>query len=218
MAKYNLVQTTFNRDILRPDEDDAAITMHIREIVQAAPDILPVTDQGRANFLDRISSWWGEVAPFMSQHVVMDESRFYDLPDDGPFPAKDPRAWMGDPVMVHKWNFPGQNSSGALPPQCAISVTFKTEHRKRWGRYYLPSPARNTLSDKGAIDVAAANAIMNGTHYLTDRSGTGAAITVFSRLHWNHEDPITIQVDDIFDVIRRRRYSSPLYRQTRSAG
>jgi hypothetical protein len=218
MAKYNLVQTTFNRDQLRPDEDDAAITFHIREVVQAAPDIIPVTDQGRADFINRMSQWWQMVAPHVTRDIFMHESRFYDIPDGGPFPAKDPRAWMGDPVLVHAWNSPGQDASGALPPQVAVSVTLRTAHRKRWGRYYIPSPGQSVCSSLGAIDQLAAVAFKEATHHLTSRSGTGAAATVFSRLHWDHEDPETIQVDDIFDVVRRRRFSSPLYREKMSAG
>jgi hypothetical protein len=218
MSKYNLVQCTFDRTALRIDEDDAAITFHIRQVVEAAPDFLPVTDEGRSDFINRLSQWWGGVAPHVTSHVFLKESRFYEVPDGGPFPNKDPRSHMGDPVLVHTWNSVGQNASGALPPQAAISVTLKTAHRLRWGRYYLPAPARGTMDDKGAIDVAVATALAAATQKLTDRSGTGACATVFSRLHWNHEDPEKIQVDDIFDVIRRRRYSSPLYRQLLDAG
>jgi hypothetical protein len=125
---------------------------------------------------------------------------------------------MGDPQLIHDFSNPGTNSSGALPPQVATSVTFKTAQRLRWGRYYLPHPARNTLSDKGSINVDFADALLAGTHELTRRDGNGACLTVFSHKYWDHQDPEFIQVDDIFDVIRRRRYSRPVFRQTLPAG
>lgn len=218
VSTYNLVQTTFNRDGIRAGEDDAAITFHIRQVVEAAPDFLPVTDEGRDDFVNRLSTWWGAINGYVSGQAFMAESRFYDIPDGGPFPNKDPRAWMGDPVKTHVWNSPGTSGNPPLPPQVAASVTLKTAHRKRWGRYYLPCLTTAVLDGKGALLVGAADAMAAATHNLTSRSGTGACLTVFSRLHWNHEDPQTIQVDDILDVIRRRRYSMPLFRQTLSAG
>src|SRR4051794_35392607 len=101
MATYNLVQCVFDRSALRPDEDDAAITMHIRQVVEAAPDFLPVTDEGRDDFVQRLLQWWVTTQPFVDVNTVFKEARFYDVPDGGPFPNKDPRSWMGDPVLIH---------------------------------------------------------------------------------------------------------------------
>jgi hypothetical protein len=35
---------------------------------------------------------------------------------------------------------------------------------------------------------------------------------VFSRKQWTHHDPQSVQVDDLMDVIRKRRYSKPHHR------
>jgi hypothetical protein len=43
-------------------------------------------------------------------------------------------------------------------------------------------------------------------------------LTVWSRVGWTHHDPQTIQVDNIADVIRSRRFSTPTYRSTAGAG
>ena len=212
------MQIVFDRQALRPDEDDAVITMHIRDKAWLLPDEFPITDPKRQNFVMAIDAWWAIVRPFVTSHVIMREARFYDVPEGGPFPNKDPRGHMGDPQLVHNFSNPGTNSSGALPPQVAVSVTFKTAQRLRWGRYYLPHPARNTLDDKGAINRDCADALLAGTHELTRRDGNGTCLTVFSHKYWNHQDPETIQVDDIFDVIRRRRYSRPQYRAVLPAG
>jgi hypothetical protein len=73
------------------------------------------------------------------------------------------------------------------------------------------------LDNSGRLEATAATGILNASKLLTSRSGTGAALTIFSRKEWTHHDPQTIQVDDIFDVIRSRRYEMPLFRQTAPA-
>lgn len=214
MADYNLVQLVFDRERLRFGEDDAVITCHIRKTTDSWPDMFDMDGAARDKFDQDISAWWSVAAPYVTQHVTFKEARYYDVPTGGPFPPKDPRGHMGDPVRVTPFNSPGTNSSGALPPQVAISVTFKTEKRLEWGRCYFPCPARNTLDDKGAINGDASIALLEAFKHLTSVSGSGAALTVFSRKYWTHFDPNRIQVDDIFDVIRRRRYSAPLFRNT----
>ena len=211
MAKHNLVQIVFDRDRLAPDEDVAVITCHIRESIQGAPDIVDVSDQGRANFVNRIGNWWTTAGAYVHANTDLREARFYDV-------SSTPGGLMGDPVLVHTFNVPGRAVGNALPPQCAISVTFRTDKRKTWGRYYLPSMTVGELDGAGRLDQSVAGALATATALLTDRSQTGACLTVFSRKEWTHHDPQLIQIDDIVDVIRSRRFSTPLYRHQLSAG
>ena len=170
------------------------------------------------NFVTDINAFWTLVSGSITQYVTLREARFYEVPEGGPFPIRDPRGHMGDPVKIAAINRPGTNTSGAMPPQVACSVTFKTAHRLRWGRFYLPHPARNTVGDKGALNADVADAFLQGAHALTGRGGSGCCLTVFSHKYWNHEDPETIQIDDVLDVVRRRRYSRPTARWTLPAG
>jgi hypothetical protein len=210
MADWNLVQFVFDREGLSAGEDVAVITCHIRQVVAGAPDLLPVTDEGRDNFKGRIVNWWDEVQSFVAQQITFREARFYDVPAA-------PGTPMGDPVTILAVDGPGTGSSGPLPPQIAVSVTYKTDKRLTWGRHYLPGPTRAMLDNSGRLEATAATGILNASKLLTSRSGTGAALTIFSRKEWTHHDPQTIQVDDIFDVIRSRRYEMPLFRQTAPA-
>lgn len=211
MANYNLVQVVFDRENLSADEDVAVITMHIREVVQGAPDILPVTDQGRANFTQRLDSWWQNVMVGTSNKLTLREYRFYDVPST-------PGANMGDPVEVVVRANPGTSTGKALPPQCAVSVTFKTDKRKTWGRFYLPGWTDSYLMPNGRLDPGICPQIATWTQGLTARAGTGAALVVFSRKEWTHHDPQQVQVDDIIDIIRSRRFSSPTIRANVTAG
>lgn len=179
--------------------------MHIRQVVAAAPDLLPVTDEGRADFVANWSDFMAGIRQYMNAKIKQTELRFYDVPST-------PGADMGDPVLIAPTNFIGTSQGDLLPPQCAISVTFKTPERKRWGRFYLPGIVVNALDANGRVEQATASTIALEATKLTSRAGTGGALTVFSRTHWNHQDPTIVQVDDIVDIIRRRRFSSPHFK------
>lgn len=211
VATYNLVQVVFDRSELTADEDVAIITMHIRQVVEAAPDIIPIGDQGRQDFIGNFGTFFNAIRQYMSSTYKVKELRFYDVPSGPGIP-------MGDPVLVHESTLAGASGLQCMPPQVALSVTFKTEHRKRWGRFYLPGLISTTATGVGRVDPVVCQAVAAATHNLTSRSGTGAALTVFSRVHWNHEDPTEIQVDDIFDVIRRRRFSKAEVKEVVPAG
>jgi len=211
MADYNLVQLVFDRQNLSPNEDVAVMTCHIRQVEFGIPDVFPIGDQGRNDFISNVATWWGVVKAHMTQHITFREMRFYDVPTT-------PGADMGEPVKVQAVAEAATGTSGALPPQVSLSITFRTDKRKTWGRFYLPGPARSLCSDTGRIDSAAADSILNATHALTSRASSGGSLTVFSRKEWTHHDPQLIQIDDIFDVIRTRRYREPHFRKTLSAG
>jgi hypothetical protein len=211
VATYNQVQFVFDRTLLSPDEDVAIMTCHIREVVAGAPDVIPITDQGRTDFVNNVSSWWAAIEGHISSNVVFRELRFYDVPSS-------PGVDMGPPVKVQPFGAPGTSVSNSMPPQCAISVTLKTDKRRTWGRMYLPNVTFPMLDSKGRLVQTVATELCTAWHFLTTRAGTGAALCVFSRKEWTHHDPQQIQVDDIVDVIRSRRYSAAHFRQTLSAG
>lgn len=211
MADFNYVQAIFDRGNLSPDEDVAVMTMHIREAVQGSPDFLPVTDEGRQSFTTNFGTWWGNIRSMVSTYVTFRELRFYDVPAA-------PGENMGDPVAIKGFATPGTSTSSALPPQCAVSVTFKTSARLHWGRFYIPGLTVAHIDDKGRLNQTDATTIADQTHVLTRRDQTGGVLVVFSRSRWAHYDPQEIQVDDIIDVQRRRRFSSPHFRAVKSAG
>jgi hypothetical protein len=133
------------------------------------------------------------------------EMRFYDLPSS-------PGVDMGPPVMVTPINELGTGTDAACPPQVSVSVTWKTDARKTWGRFYLPHPNVQVLTGAGSLAPAIADQLAAQAATLADRGGAGAALTVFSRKQWTHHDPQSVQVDDLMDVIRKRRYSKPHHR------
>ena len=184
-------------------------TMHIRKHIAFAPDVGPIDDTMRDNFNGKFASFWGSIQSNISNKVRFRELRFYDVPSA-------PGIDMGPPKKIYSYGTLGTSSTSALPPQVALSVTFKTAERRRWGRFYLPGLTTSGMDAQGRVALGIMGPIATAAAALCNRSGTGANLTVFSRLHWNDQDVQQVQVDDIYDVVRRRRFSVPLNRSVAS--
>jgi len=114
------------------------------------------------------------------------------------------------------------------PPQVAVSVTEKTPDAKSWGRFYLPAMIPGVGNTNGRVENGFQTLLANACDtmyegFITDNTpavvysaakparptasgGTLAAVL-------GRALPVRqIQVDDLFDVIRSRRYNEPLLR------
>jgi hypothetical protein len=104
----------------------------------------------------------------------------------------------------------------------ACSVTIRTDQRRHWGRFYLPSLGQAVLdSTTGRISTAFADQVAAAAVLLTDRSNTSLGhptLTVWSRTGGTHHDPQSVAVDDVPDVIRSRRFKKPIYKKILAAG
>lgn len=102
------------------------------------------------------------------------------------------------------------STSGA--PQVASSITFRTGVRTSWGRTYLPIGggyiAAGRLSTGAVDDIAAA------THALvTAAAASDFHLVVVSKPLASALNVEQIEVDDVTDVIRRRRWKTTNYRK-----
>ena len=106
-------------------------------------------------------------------------------------------------------------SVGAMaPPQLAISVTEKTPIRREWGRFYLPSITESSIdTSTGRISgtVVASIAQAAGDLYSGASAGEFPAV-VYSPTRQKAYTVEQVQVDDLFDVIRSRRWDKPTLR------
>jgi hypothetical protein len=125
----------------------------------------------------------------------------------------------------------GSASADNLPPQCAISVTEKTTDPKSWGRFYLPAMLATVPNDSGRIDALPQGFIADGADAFYEACVTAGTIpVVYSTAKPSRSTagggtlpardaralPVKqIQVDDVFDVIRSRRWNEPLLRLQR---
>lgn len=116
-----------------------------------------------------------------------------------------------------------------LPPQVAVSVTETTDSkftvenvegagtqlRNRWGRFYLPAPVVSQVGN-GRFGSGTASALADAVETFYETCVTaGLHPVVYSPTTGHAWSVKEIHVDDIFDVIRSRRYVEPLVRNAR---
>lgn len=106
----------------------------------------------------------------------------------------------------------GTKSGGALPPQCACSVTLKTAHRRHWGRVYVPGLTTDSIDGWGRMKPADADilATVFGNH-VADCSSNDFPVVIYSEAAMSAMEVGQVQVDDVVDIIRRRRFKTTNY-------
>lgn len=107
----------------------------------------------------------------------------------------------------------GSSSSVVHPPQVACSVTFRTAVRRSWGRTYLPISGV-TLNAQGRLASSLCDTIAGYVNTMvTSAAAADFRLVVTSiplKAALNVEK---IEVDDVTDVIRRRRWKHTTYRK-----
>jgi len=208
----NLAQVVWDRELVRPDEDVAVMTMHWRHATPGLPDDdADMNGTNRDIATQKIINFLNSVMTFISNKYVAKEVRWYDVRKDA-LP-------VGPPLQVGPLGIAGTSANSALPPQVACSVTFKTAVRKNWGRFYLPGIQSGELAPQGYFLTPMLAQIADAARALTDRGGTvSETLCVWSPTEKTHHDPQLVMVDDVPDVIRSRRFSTTLHRETRSCG
>lgn len=200
--KVNLAQATVSRTNLNPNEDDAVFTSHwVADLGFAGS----MTDTDRIAATTKIKTFWTAIANYVSNQAVLREVRWYELDDAAPHAA---HFVTSKPITSG-----GAGGTGtACPPQVACSVTFKTAQRKNWGRFYVPSLTTTSLSTNGYFSTALVTAFANAGAALAG-SATGPYLVVWSKTRSEAMRPSTVRVDDVPDVIRRRRFTTTTFRK-----
>lgn len=101
---------------------------------------------------------------------------------------------------------PGVAVGSALPADCAVVVSLRTDlaNRRGRGRFYLPQPAVGTVTADGRITQTAVDAIIAvlGTAF-TEYAALGNPV-VYSRTNRQFTTITRMVVGDLFDTQRRR--------------
>lgn len=179
-------------------------THHFVNLTNDAPDDT-WTDE---DFLVVEDAWdvrWGQIKPVFPTSIKLKEFRWYRFG-----PAVSPPS---PALRVVPRDVPGTAATHSLPPQVAISVTERTPLRKRWGRFYLPAPAESINSEYGRLDTGQPAAIADEISSLYQSCRDEDIIpVVWSPTTESAHSIQQVQVDDLFDVIRSRRYKTPAVR------
>jgi hypothetical protein len=214
------------------DEDVRVITFHLLKVAAGVPQDEWVAGDFTAA-RDALLAFWTGIKNQYPSSLSLTRTAFYkEGPDIEP---------PQPPVNAADHTLPGTHAStSAMPPQVALTVTEQvTGNRKNWGRFYLPPPVSPVATLYGrpgtstltqiadAADVmyqAWLAAGLPGVVYLPalpERSPTASdpryvTVGTFPPRPAVAMTVDQLQVDDIYDVIRSRRYDRPTLRVQRA--
>jgi hypothetical protein len=174
---------------------------------------LPVTPPGVNDwgaFETAFATFWDAIDGHIHTNYRCVERRYYNVPG-GANPT------LGDPVHVATSSFDGaQSTDTPMPPQMAIAVTELTAVRRRWGRFYVPGWTVAAV-DGGRVLAAVRTALAQGAHDMYEAMATtGREMVVRRRADGSYQLVHSVQVDDVWDVVRRRRFSVTFARSLHS--
>ena len=154
-----------------------------------------------ANFASNINPWLTSVKVHQCPNIAWNELKVNRWDSGHPTPNL--------PVFTSSGTVTG-TGTGTMPPQVAISHTLRVAARRHWGRFYLPGISVDTVDTYGRIDTDITDDLLS------------ALITLYSDMADDDWYPVVLQagglstgacrtvtsfdIDNVYDVIRRRRY------------
>jgi len=155
-----------------------------------------------------------DVASYLTFKQVLAYIRAFN-----PYSNSKPFADSGPPDRILAANAPGAGQPNVAPQACT-TITELTPSPKHWGRMYSPTLGVTSYGSSGRLSTATIDAIANNVH---DRYETLMSAQYFPVVPTTQSDKqpartlqtVTgVQVDDVPDVIRRRRHKNTLSKVT----
>lgn len=168
--------------------------------------------------LQSLCSGW---AAHMNSHHTFVDIRYYRMAFN---PLTDPRPFQktGPPDHIAVAPYVGQ-AGGTQAPQVAMTTTDRTAYPKHWGRNYWPHPVPTFATDGMHILQATVDAWATalGGFYGNLMTAQFFPVTVVTQVDKVPTRGLlttsALQVDNVYDVVRRRRTHQTTYRKTINA-
>lgn len=221
-VEWRRLQMQFSRSVPSGyTEDRAVITFDFLNITSGDVDNTWITSD-YTSLETALDTFWTSIKPYVStEHSLVEyrwfRQRFNDVDNPKPF------APAGPPQRVTARAVPG-TSAAAVPYQIATSVTERTAIPKHWGRFYVPGTGAPTnLAGSGRFTSSILTGFANATQTLYNSAVSSVGAYPVVPMTQLDKAPIRallavneIAVDDIPDVIRRRRPKQVSARQVRN--
>lgn len=159
-----------------------------------------------------VDTWVAAVKTMQHTSHTLDGFRWYRMKFLDPMLPNKRFEDSGPPVRLTTRSVPGTNVNLPLPYQMAFSVTERTAVPKHWGRFYLPGVVSTDANGTGGrIGTTPRTTLANATAAMYS---TCAAAELFPVVPVTQVNKVLggallgitdVVVDDIPDVIRRRR-------------
>lgn len=196
-------QIVWARDAYTPAEDVIVSHFDIQNFTSGAPD----------------DTWVEADFTYCEQEILR---AFQAVIGDLPTPAtlKELRWYRIGPgilppnpaIRITPLNVAGTGSS-KLPPQVAMTVTLRTGVQRSWGRMYLPLATQAMVrADGRIIDTAVDNVSSAFNTLVSNLAVQDFLAVVFSKTRQKAYSVEHIQVDNLWDVIRSRRYHAATHK------
>lgn len=193
-----------DRSAASPADDDALMHFDFLNITAGAPDDTWITSD-YTTLEGFLSTYFAAVAALIPAYVQFKRVLWHRI-GPGVVPPNPAERILdfGSPASA--------SGSQLLPPQCASSITFRTGVRRSWGRTYLPLGA--VLATNGRLTNAQADTLATATDALHGSAAGADFHPVVVSNHLNSALGIeTVEVDNVVDIIRRRRWKHTTYRK-----
>lgn len=197
-----LAQACVDRATLETGLDDAIFTLHF--------DLSAHDTASRTAATNKIKTFWTNVAASIGTQHILREVKWYEVQTTAP------RSTFKESILTGTApGTPGTSGGAVLPPQVACSVTLKTVPRRHWGRFYLPGFTATQLDDsghRGAWKATTCDTVAAAAATLCSTTGGNAPI-IWNRLAGTNYGITEVQVDNVADVVRRRRMRRATYKK-----
>jgi hypothetical protein len=108
----------------------------------------------------------------------------------------------------------GGSAGNAMPPQIATTVTYRTAVRKAWGRSYIPFSSTPNITTIGRMATTAVDSIAGAANTMAvAAAGSDFYLGVYSKRLSAFLVAEKIEVDNVLDIVRRRRFKTQSYRK-----
>jgi hypothetical protein len=152
---------------------------------------------------------------FMSTSWQLVEYAWFFVTQDSPRDDSGRSQLMGPPARITSKSVFGSGGTQSLPHQCASTITLRTASRRHWGRSYIPGLSVGQVDAQyGRLTTTCTDGLasaMNTLHNTWQDAGT--QLGTYSLLKPAFLTPKQIEVDDIFDIVRRRRAKQSAYKK-----
>jgi hypothetical protein len=187
-----------------PGADNAFMHFDFLNTTSGSPDDTWVTSDYTV-LETAMSTWWGACGAYIQTNNKLIEYRWHRTGTGVSKPNPAERVTTITPSG-------GLGSPGSIP-QVACSITFRTAVRKSWGRTYLPISI-DAIGTNGRPKNVAVDAIATATNTLVTTAATADMhLVVVSQPLASSLNVERIEVDNVADVIRRRRWKATTYRK-----
>ena len=219
------LQVSWTQDSFAVGGDDVRVaTFHLLKLTAGAPDATWVAADFTA-VINAFDTFWTGIKSRFATGTKLKRLAFYKA---GPAIAP-----PQPPVNAVDRDVAGTSVYGPCPPQVAITVTERAGSKPNWGRFYLPAPDTGMVTGGGRILTAASTQMADAADTFYEACKTaGTPVVVYrpSLAVRPRKDPTLpnlparpanaqtveqIAIDDIYDVIRSRRWNIPLLRTVR---